>query len=176
MSKEEFNGNFKCHRLIKFNNLICVRCTGIFHAACLKRTKGRELIDKVVCSRRCKEDMENSLFSVRSPDLNDQSVNAVRQECVGNTTIGIVEGEVSTDVSQGSSIGGQDMQGDVSPIENQHSQCPCDTNEEYWEMKLEELKNSNDELAQSLSTIERENEIRVTLLNGEIEQLKEEIL
>ncbi|KAL3279396.1 hypothetical protein HHI36_016906, partial [Cryptolaemus montrouzieri] len=34
----------------------------------------------------------------------------------------------------------------------------------------------NDELAQSLATIERENEIRVTLLNGEIEQLKEEIL
>ncbi|KAL3279921.1 hypothetical protein HHI36_017428 [Cryptolaemus montrouzieri] len=120
--------------------------------------------------------MENSLLSVRAPDLNNQSVNAVTQECVGNITIGIVEGEVSTDVSQGNSIGGQDMQGAVSPMMNQHSQCQCDTNEEYWKMKLEKLRNSNDELAQSLATIEREYEIRVTLLNSEIEQLKEEIL
>ncbi|KAL3284062.1 hypothetical protein HHI36_018230 [Cryptolaemus montrouzieri] len=49
---------------------------GIFHAACLKRTKGWEMIDahKVICSQKCNNDMQNDDNINNDPKNNEEEV------------------------------------------------------------------------------------------------------
>ncbi|KAL3279482.1 hypothetical protein HHI36_016992 [Cryptolaemus montrouzieri] len=63
MKKEDKSIPFNCHRLMKFTSSICVQCSGIYHAACLKRNKGWKKLDdyNVICSKTCKENSDNCI-------------------------------------------------------------------------------------------------------------------